>query len=76
MIGVILDARFVHLGSLNIFEMGLGQSHYIRDKSVLVSTSVRHSLTIFETNAHFRPYCLIIFETRHLFFLMKILAIS
>ena len=50
----------------NIFEMGLGQSHYIRDKSALVSTSMRHSLTTLETNTHFRPYCLIIFEIRHI----------
>ena len=45
--------------------MSFGQSQYIRDIGRLVSVSVRCSLIIFETNAHFGPYSLIIFETRH-----------
>ena len=44
--------------------MELGQSQYIRDKCRAVSISVRPSLIIFETNAHFGPYSLTIFETR------------
>lgn len=50
--------------SLNNCEMSFGQSQYIRDIGRLVSVSVRCSLIIFETNAHFGPYSLIIFETR------------